>query len=414
MMKFPQIRNHLTPLKISQWMGYLCAFGIPWSNAFFNWGFYLMLLFYLISLEFLKDWRRLGQSSLVILSLILFSLISLKTIFTEAVFDYAWFDFKHYIKLLGIIPFVLIFKNLNDCKYLFISLLAGIAVLMLPTLLDGFGINHFIKLSDYIRPNAAYGPGDLTYWRMHIQHGFHVVILFSALMLAALHYPAYRTWFLLGALMCGLDILFFINARMALLSLLISMGFILYFYMKSIKFFISLMLILSFASASFFMAAHSIDDRLSSIYSETKLYYAENNKDTSGGNRLHFWKHSIDQFTKAPIFGNGSGSFKQDLIERDDPILKIDSVYSHAHNEYLTQLSQYGIGGLFLFLSLIFMSLRQSLQMKDPWLSKSMFLSTIIFSINAMTDSSLHNPWEGWTFVLLLSMIAICQTFKRK
>lgn len=401
-------------LKISQWMGYLCVFGIPWSNAFFNWGFYLMLLFYLISLKFLKDWKRLGQSSLVILSLILFSLISLKTIYSEAVFDYAWFDFKHYIKLLGIIPFVLIFKNLNDRKYLFISLLAGIAVLMLPTLLDGFGINHFIKLSDYIRPNAAYGPGDLTYWRMHIQHGFHVVILFSSLMLAALYYPAYRIWCLLGALMCALDILFFINARMALLSLLISMGFILYFYFKSIKFFLALMLISSLAFASFFMAAHSIDKRLSSIYSETKLYYAENNKDTSGGNRLHFWKQSIDQFTKAPIFGNGSGSFKQDLIERDDPILKIDSVYSHAHNEYLTQLSQYGIGGLFLFLSLIFMSLRQSFQMKDPWLSKSMFLSTIIFSINAMTDSSLHNPWEGWTFVLLLSMIAMCQTFKLK
>ena len=395
-------------------MGYLCAFGIPWSNAFFNWGFYLMLLFYLISLEFLKDWRRLGQSSLVILSLILFSLISLKTIFTEAVFDYAWFDFKHYIKLLGIIPFVLIFKNLNDCKYLFISLLAGIAVLMLPTLLDGFGINHFIKLSDYIRPNATYGPGDLTYWRMHIQHGFHVVILFSSLMAAALYYPAYRIWCLLGALMCALDILFFIDARMALLSLIIISGFILYIYCKSIKFFISLMLISSLAFASFFMATHSIDDRLSSIYSETKHYYSGGIRDTSGDNRLYFWGISIDQFTKAPIFGNGSGSFKHYMIEHNDPVVTIDSVFSHTHNEYLTQLSQYGIGGLFLFLSLIFMSLRQSLQMKDPWLSKSMFLSTIIFSINAMTDSSLHNPWEGWTFVLLLSMIAMCQTFKRK
>lgn len=414
MLKFPQVQNHSTFLKISQWMGYLCAFGIPWSNAFFNWGLYLMLLFYLISLEFLKDWRRLGQSSLVILSLILFSLICLRTIFSEAEFSYAWFDFKHYIKLLGIIPFVLIFKNLNDCKYLFISLLAGIAVMMTPTLLDGFGINHFIKLSDYIRPNAAYGPGDLTYWRMHIQHGFHVVILFSALSLAALYYPAQRIWCLLGALMCVLDILFFINARMALLSLFISVGFILYFYLKPIKFFIALILISSLAFTSFFMSAHSIDKRLVSIYSEAQLYYTNDNKDTSGGNRLHFWKSSIDQFTKAPLLGNGSGSFKQDMIERNDPILTIESGYSHAHNEYLTQLSQYGICGLFLFLSMIFMALRQSLQIKNLWLSKSMFLSTIIFSINAITDSSLHNPWEGWTFILLLSMVSMFQKFKLK
>jgi hypothetical protein len=169
----------------------------------------------------------------VILSLVLFSLITFKTVFSEAAFNYAWFDFKHYLKLLGIIPLVLIFKNLKECKYLFISLLLGVSVLMTPTLLDGFGI---VKLSGYIRSNAASDPNDLTYWRMHIQHGFHVVILFSSFMLAAIYNPEYRTWFLLGAVMCIFDILFFIHARMALLSLIIVSVFILYFYMKSINF----------------------------------------------------------------------------------------------------------------------------------------------------------------------------------
>ena len=212
--------------------------------------------------------------------------------------------------------------------------------------------------------------------------------------------------------MCALDVLFFINARMALLSLLISMGFILYFYIKSIKFFIALILISSLGFASFFMAAHSIDKRLSSIYSETKLYYSQDSRDTSGNNRLYFWEISIDQFTKAPILGNGSGSFKQYMIEHNDPVVTIDSVFSHAHNEYITQLSQYGICGLFLFLCMIFMALRQSLQIKDPWFSKTIFISTLIFSINAITDSSLHNPWEGWTFILVLSIISIQQNLK--
>jgi O-antigen ligase len=100
------------------------------------------------------------------------------------------------------------------------------------------------------------------------------------------------------------------------------------------------------------------------------------------------------------------------MIEHHDPILTPDSVYSHAHNEYLTQLSQYGIGGLFLFLSMILMALRQSFQIKDSWFSKTMFLSTLIFSINAITDSSLHNPWEGWTFVLILSLISVASKIK--
>jgi O-antigen ligase len=283
---------------------------------------------------------------------------------------------------------------------------------MMPTLLDGFGINKFIKLSDYIRASAAYGPGDLTYWRMHIQHGFHVVLLFSSLMLAALYYPKYRTWFLLGALMCMLDILFFIDARMALLSLIIVSVFILYFYMKSIKFFLALILLASLILGSIFMSAHSTDERLSSIYTETQLYFVKQNKDTSGGNRLHFWKKSLEQFLKAPIFGNGSGSFKDDMIKHGDPILTPDSPYSHAHNEYITQLSHYGLFGALLFLSMILLALKQSIQIKDPWFSKTMFLSTLIFALNAITDSSLHNPWEGWTFILILALISIASKIK--
>jgi O-antigen ligase len=408
-MKFPQTLNRFNFVKLSQWMAYLCAFGIPWSNAFFNWGLYLMLIFYFVSFEFLKEWRRLAQSPLVILSLVLFSLITSKTVFSEATFNYVWFDFKHYLKLLGIIPLVLIFKNLKECKYLFISLLLGVSVLMTPTLLDGFGI---VKLSDYIRSNAASDPNDLTYWRMHIQHGFHVVILFSSLMLAALYYPKYRTWFLLGAVMCIFDILFFIEARMALLSLIIVSGFILYFYMKSIKFFLVLILLPSLVLTSIYMSTNSLDERVSSIYSEARLFYKDNNIETSGGNRLHFWEKSLEQFTKAPILGNGSGSFKQDLLLNNDPILKPHSVYSHAHNEYLTQLSQYGICGVLIFLSMIFMALRQSVQIKDPWFSKTMFLSTLIFAMNAITDSSLYNSWEGWTFVLILSLISVASKMK--
>jgi hypothetical protein len=61
---------------------------------------------------------------------------------------------------------------------------------------------------------------------------------------------------------------------------------------------------------------------------------------------------------------------------------------------------------------MIFMALKQSIQIKDPWFSKTMFLSTLIFALNAITDSSLHNPWEGWTFILILALISIASKIK--
>jgi hypothetical protein len=63
---------------------------------------------------------------------------------------------------------------------------------------------------------------------------------------------------------------------------------------------------------------------------------------------------------------------------------------------------------------MIIMALVKSTQIKDPWFSKAMFLSTFIFAINAITDSSLHNPWEGWTFILILSLISIASKIKIK
>jgi hypothetical protein len=61
---------------------------------------------------------------------------------------------------------------------------------------------------------------------------------------------------------------------------------------------------------------------------------------------------------------------------------------------------------------MIFMALKQSIQIKDPWFSKTMFLSTLIFALNAITDSSLHNPWEGWTFILILALISVASKIK--
>lgn len=60
--------------------------------------------------------------------------------------------------------------------------------------------------------------------------------------------------------------------------------------------------------------------------------------------RTNIRKVSLDMWTKRPIFGSGIGSFSRELKNTGYP-----SVYSNAHNLYLTLLVELGIVGLLIF-----------------------------------------------------------------
>ena len=93
------------------------------------------------------------------------------------------------------------------------------------------------------------------------------------------------------------------------------------------------------------------------------------------------------------------------MITDSDPIASLG--HRHAHNEYLTQLSQYGLIGFLLLISIITISLKNAKKIEDLWLSHVITTGIIVFALNALTDSSLHNDWEGWAFVLFVSIASI-------
>jgi O-antigen ligase len=79
--------------------------------------------------------------------------------------------------------------------------------------------------------------------------------------------------------------------------------------------------------------------------------------------------------------------------------------YWHAHNEYLTQASQHGLVGLGLFLALMVLCWRSAAAL--PAMESALVRwSLAVFALSALTDSSLHNEWEGWAFVLWLWLAA--------
>ena len=147
-----------------------------------------------------------------------------------------------------------------------------------------------------------------------------------------------------------------------------------------------------------------IHQRINSIATETESYASTSQIITSAGTRIHYWTISKNIFMKNPILGAGLGAFRNELIVKKDPL--VSSNHFHAHNEFVTLISQNGIIGLIIFLTLLIYLIKLTISSRNNEFGLFGFLFIFIFCFNALTDSSLNNELEGWTFVMLAAAIA--------
>jgi Kef-type K+ transport system membrane component KefB len=94
-----------------------------------------------------------------------------------------------------------------------------------------------------------------------------------------------------------------------------------------------------------------------------------------------------------------------------DPL--VTNNHLHTHNEYLSQLSQFGIVGFILFLGLLISLLRACWDWRRQPVQACILAVVLIFSLNALSDSSLHNEWEGWTLVFFGGLV-LSQRFAKE
>lgn len=397
---------HQFPTKISAffypkagWFGLVMIFGLPWSHAFFYIGLVGMLFCLLASPAHYKDLVAACRENIAILAVLLFVYIAAGLLYTHAPMEFAVFDVKKYRKLLLIPVFLMIYRDIKWANRLVVAYGCGVLSLMLPTLLDGTGLMRLLSLDLSLYRDGSYTDQSLVYWRNHIVHGFHASMLFSICILSAIRYRKLAWPCVAIATICLLDIIFFIHGRTALITLvavcvLMTLNYISHLHLRAV-----LVLAIFVASVSVYEISEKIHERVDSITQEARAFIVDRNVTTSGGNRLHYWGMSLDMFIKAPVIGNGPGTFRENLEQPDNPLH--GQPHRHTHNEYLTLLSQHGLVGLILFIFLAQQIYQKAGRRHDIWLKGIVRIGLVIFLINAITDSSLHNESEGWTFVLL-------------
>lgn len=103
--------------------------------------------------------------------------------------------------------------------------------------------------------------------------------------------------------------------------------------------------------------SESMLHRVELMIEEVNLVFSDPNyHGGSLGSRLVFWQVAWQAFISSPLLGIGAGefyAFKQNLIIQGLVPLDLSS-FKHAHNEYLSILSSYGLVGLFFYTVFIF------------------------------------------------------------
>ena len=390
---------------------WLMVFGMPWSSVLFRFGLYGFVFCFLLSGKWREKWS-LACRSKVFLGAATLSLIAITSLsYTIAPMNLAWIDVSRYSKLLMVGTLMFVLESEKKRLSILLALAAGIAMLMLPTILDGSGAATLLHIPLQQFANQAYGTNylgtglsNLVYWRNQIAHGFFVSILFFICLCCAVEWKRYRFLLTLLALVCVVDIIFFIDGRMALLSLVASLMLFAFLQIHSLRArTLVLVCILGFAIASFY-SLDVVKQRIESIRSETLAYYEKNEASTSAGNRLHYWKVSFNLFNESKLIGAGAGAFRHTLETTRDQFSSAN--HSHTHNEYLTALSQYGLLGLAAFLSIFVLAFRNAQQVESRVERHSYQAVLVIFSLNCLSDSMLYNQDEGWTLVFVLALIA--------
>lgn len=402
------------------------AFSIPWSSALYRMSVFALCLCFLAHLWLTYFHGHLATKGKTLNGLCpdliwlwpvgLSIWVAASWFWTSGSPELYRFDAWRYIKLLMIPVIGFFIHRLFDSQEIKIikAFCLGVVVLMIPTYLDFLGVFQLLQISDLVKGDAAYHRHssmglNLVYWRNQIVHGFHVAMLFGISLLTKPKNGSSRYLHWGIAALCMFDVLYLIVGKMALFSLIASAFLVLLLSVKNNK-----LKYLAFSAiflAVFIALSSGIQQRIFLIWNEASSFYLNHRIDTSTGNRLHYWGISIELFLQHPIIGNGAGSFREFLMVSNDPLSQI--FHYHTHNEYLTQLSQFGLIGLVLFLGIFYWAIKSARQNPDLRVQNCVLLTMVLFAMNAFSDSSLHNEWEGWTLVLFTS-IAIANQMQFK
>jgi O-antigen ligase len=317
---------------------------------------------------------------------VLFAWTVFAGVYSQASHEFLMKDLFKYKKLLLAIPVFFYMTSLLKTRMVW-AYVAGEFFSIALSLYKGHGLVHLLLTGTF-----EYSSN----FRIYIIEGMHIALVMFILLSHFLENPRRRL--LTGSLIVILCLhSVFLNGRMSLISLLLSLGYFLFWRLQNTRqralAFVAACLLLFVA----YQYVPLIQKRVDRTVAEAQQAFEPG---TPQSIRLQYFQISFDLFKSQPLIGHGPGSFHTATTSLSDKEGEFITLL-HTHNEYLTLLSQYGLIGCLLFALLVATSLRHMPVSRTSTDIHIAYLGMLLFLVNSLTDSMLY--MEGFFFVYLIA-----------
>jgi O-antigen ligase len=390
----PAWRDPSTWTKAADFVAILIALSLPWSTSLVS----IFVVVWVIALTPTLDLDACVASlkrAICVLPLALFALAAVGMFWSDATWSARTYALSPVSKLLVLPLLFYHFERSTRGVWVLVAFLVSCILLM--------GMSWIVAFypSFALKPNAYYGVPVKDYIDQSQEF---------ALCAVALAYPVMtllrmgKKWSAAAlasiASLIVINMIFVTVSRTALVTMPIMVAVFAMFHLKwrtnLAIFLVTIVLaLLAWLSSP---RLQSITETFFSDYSNYKLQ----DKPTSIGLRLEFWKKSLRFFADAPIVGHGTGSTRG-LFERaaspvGDKALASSEVIGNPHNQTLNVAVQWGMVGVILLYG---MWLYHLLLFRGEGLVAWIGLLVVVQNIfTSLFNSHLSDFHEGWMYVL--------------
>ena len=225
--------------------------------------------------------------------------------------------------------------------------------------------------------------------------------------------------------LCGIVGSLLSTARGGWVALPVLLIVILYIYRHSLskRFLLTFFGIIVVASIGISqMPNNRIMERINVAQKDIQLYLDNHDGNTSLGARFEMWKSALEMAKEKPLFGWGiQGATEKRKLDTKEKIVTGDiGQFTHAHNQYLDDLSKRGIIGLLALLAVLFIPLRAFMKKLNTTNDEVKLIATLgvahILSVMIYGLSQgflVHNSGTIFYFFLTIVFYAAIRTHQK-
>lgn len=382
--------------EINNYLLIVFAFSLPISVAVTNLIIAFIIILWIIRASFKDDYNELKTNKLIVAVFLFYLLHILGLLWTEDL-EWGFHILKKETKFL-VLPILMLFVRYEHIKYYITSFLLAMVLSVLLSYGIWFEIIINFKSATSLNP---------TPFMSHISYNpilaLIIYILFNEILFNNISFNRKIIYVVLILLMSVN--MFVTGGRAGQVVYFLIIICILFQYFHNNKFKAFLLSIIIIPTIFFLAYTNSTLFHKRVLEGIDNIENYSNNKNTSMGERLNFLLNSFKIIEKSPIFGVGTGDFKNEykLINKSE-VAHLSNT-THPHNMYLLVTTQLGIVGLISLLSIFYFQIKIALKESSEYLKNLKLFLPFLFIFIMFSDSYLLGHYTTMLFLYFSSFL---------